>query len=145
MKHQIHQQNEKNHWWFKSRRFILKRILEQINTHDKKTVLEVGCGTGSNLKYLFNNFKKVNGMDNDPIALDYAKVDFSSDGLFQGDANSLNNLESCYNLIAFLDVLYHDNIKSVEDVIKQSNNRLKSNGYLLLSEPAFNFLKGKQY
>jgi len=143
LKHRIHQQSEKNHWWFKSRRSILKCILGQINHPNKKTVLEVGCGTGGNLKYLFNNFNKVNGMDNDSTALDYAKVNFCAGGLFQGDANSLNNLESSYNLIAFLDVLYHDNIKSVEDVIKQANNRLKSNGYLLLSEPAFNFLKGK--
>ena len=82
-------------------------------------------------------------MDNDPIALDYAKVDFSSDGLFQGDANSLNNLKSSYDLIAFLDVLYHENINSVEDVIKQANDHLNNDGYFLLSEPAFNFLKGK--
>ena len=143
LKHQIHQQNEKNHWWYKSRRFILKCILGQIKSPEKKTVLEVGCGTGSNLKYLFNNYKKVIGMDNDSIALDYAEVYFSSDALFQGDANSLNNLKSYYDLIAFLDVLYHENIKSVEYVIKQANSRLNNNGYLLLSEPAFNFLKGK--
>ena len=143
MKHRIHQQNEENHWWYKSRRLILKCILEQIHHPNKKTVLEVGCGTGGNLRYLFNNFKKVNGMDNDSNALDYAKMNYRAGGLFQGDANSLNNLKSHYDLIAFLDVLYHENIESVEDVIKQANNRLNDNGYLLLSEPAFNFLKGK--
>ena len=45
-------------------------------------------------------------MDNDSIALDYAKVDFSSNVLFQGDANSLNNLKSCYCVIVLVIITY---------------------------------------
>ena len=60
-------------------------------------------------------------MDNDPIALDYAKVNSDAYGLFHGDANSLDDFKSSYDLIAFLDVLYHENINSVEDLYNFAN------------------------
>ena len=56
--------------------------------------------------------------------------------------SNLDKLEDNNEKILIKNIL-NLNDKSVEDVIKQANNRLKSNGYLLLSEPAFNFLKGK--
>jgi len=142
MHHKIHFANETNYWWFKSRRNFLKKILKSIPNKETKTVLEIGCGTGGNLKYLFNDFKFSNGIDSSPDALAIVdnfnlnvKVKF-------GDANKLNEIKNKYDLIAFLDVLYHENIINVEKVINQTRSCLNDNGFILIAEPAFDILSG---
>ena len=142
MQHKIHFDNETNYWWFKSRRNFLKKILKSIPNKETKTVLEVGCGTGGNLKYLFNNFKFADGIDTSSNALDIIKK-FNVDVKVKfGDANKLNVIKEKYDLIAFLDVLYHKNIINVEKVINQTRYCLKDNGFILIAEPAFNILSG---
>ena len=47
-----------------------------------------------------------------------------------------------FNIIAFLDLLYYENIKSVESVLERAYGKLKDEGYLILTEPAFNILIG---
>ena len=143
MNHEIHFKSEKNHWWFKSRRAILRNILDIIGDSNQRSLLEVGCGTGGNLRFLFNNFQKLAGLDIDEGAIKLARQESSEITYIQGDANYLDNLQSNYDIIAFLDVLYHKNIKKVSDVIKQAYDKLNPNGYLLISEPAFNILKGQ--
>ncbi len=142
MQHKIHFDNETNYWWFKSRRNFLKKILKSIPNKETKTVLEVGCGTGGNLKYLFNNFKFSDGIDTSSNALDIIKK-FNVDVKVKfGDANKLNVIKEKYDLIAFLDVLCHKNIINVEKVINQTRYCLKDNGFILIAEPAFNSLSG---
>ena len=145
MNHEIHFKNEKNHWWFQSRREILRNILYIIGESNQQSLslLEVGCGTGGNLRLLFNNFQTLTGIDIDEDALKFAKMESSNITYIQGDANYLDNLQSTYDIIAFLDVLYHEDIKNVSHVIKQAYDKLNPNGYLLISEPAFNILKGQ--
>ena len=136
MDHKIYFANETNYWWFKSRRNFLKKILKSIPNKETKTVLEVGCGTGGNLKYLFNDFKFASGIDNSLNALSIINK-FNLDVKVKfGDANKLNVIKEKYDLIAFLDVLYHEDIINVEKVINQTRHCLNDNGFILISEPA---------
>tara|TARA_Y100001958_G_C21239421_1_gene566674 strand:- start:1536 stop:2282 length:747 start_codon:yes stop_codon:yes gene_type:complete len=142
MDHEIHFANETNYWWFKSRRNFLKKILKSIPNRETKTVLEVGCGTGGNLKYLFNEFKFASGIDNSLNALSIINK-FNLDVKVKfGDANKLNVIKEKYDLIALLDVLYHEDIINVEKVINQTRHCLNDNGFILISEPAFDILSG---
>ena len=77
MNHEIHFKSEKNHWWFKSRRAILRNILDIIGDSNQRSLLEVGCGTGGNLRFLFNNFQKLAGLDIDEGAIKLAKQESS--------------------------------------------------------------------
>ena len=43
---------EKNHWWFCGRRKIIDLFLKKIKLKKNAEILEIGCGTGSNLNML---------------------------------------------------------------------------------------------
>ncbi len=142
MKHNIHYKHEKDHWWFKNRRMVMRHALYKIKSLENKELLEVGCGTGGNLKYLFKNIKNKYGIEIDKDALEYAKRECKDSIISWGDANSLNDLKMEFDIIAFLDVLYHEDIKNVESVLEQAYDKLKEDGYLILTEPAFKILIG---
>jgi SAM-dependent methyltransferase len=135
--------NEKNHWWYVGRRNILRKFLNLIEFKNQKSVLEIGIGAGGNLIYLFNEFKERFGLEIDENALNFAKKNLTEGiNLKQGDANLLNSYQYNVDCIALCDVLYHEKILSCEEVINSCFNKLNQNGYLLITDGAFNFLKG---
>lgn len=135
--------NEKNHWWYVGRRMILKKFLDLIELKNSKSILEIGIGAGGNLLYLFNEFKERCGLEIDENALSFAAKNLSTEiKLKQGDANLLNSYQYNVDCIALCDVLYHEKIVSCEEVISACYNKLNNSGYLLITDGAFNFLKG---
>ena len=137
-----HHDYETNYWWFKVRRNVLKILLNKIDKKEKNKVLEIGCGTGGNLKYLFNDYKEVFGLDIDKSSLEIAKKYSPDSKLLNYDANDLSKIEYKFELIAILDVLYNKNIENPKKVLEQANKLLNKNGYIIISEPAFNILNG---
>lgn len=135
---------EDNHWWFRGRREILSVFLSYIKNVESKSILEVGCGTGGNLKYLFKQFNRLVGIDNDSYALELAKKKLveKADIKF-GDANNLLFPPNTFDCVALLDTLYHVKINNPSKVLSDVYRILKPNGYLLISDGAFNFLAGR--
>ena len=121
---------------------VMKHALMKIKSLEDKQLLEVGCGTGGNLKYLFNNIRHKHGIEIDEDALKYAKKTCKNSNIFWGDANFLDEIKIKFDIIAFLDVLYHENILNVETVLKKAYGKLNDNGFLILTEPAFEVLIG---
>jgi SAM-dependent methyltransferase len=139
---EIYNDFEETHWWFRARRNILSEFLTLVEKKDQKSILDIGCGTGGNLKLLFSEFLEIKGVDFDKKALLYASEKLAGNAcLIQGDANSLPVLSDSVNCVALLDVLDHQNI-DVEKVLSNAHRVLKEDGYLLISDGAFNFLQG---
>jgi SAM-dependent methyltransferase len=64
---------EQNHWWFKGRRWIVFSLLRTFLKGKRQlSVLDAGCGTGLNIKYL-EQLGDVIGIDISPYALQYCK------------------------------------------------------------------------
>jgi len=133
---------EHYHWWFRARREALKEILSNINDISKKSVLDVGCGTGGNLNLLFRSFKIRDGIDNNPDAIYYAEKK-SNGKVLQHDANAISEIESRYDLVSFLDVLYHKNIINYVKILKDTLGILNKGGYILIADGAFDILSGQ--
>lgn len=124
-----------HHWWFVARRRILSAFLQThvIRSEDPLRILEIGCGTGSNLPML-KAFGDVEAIEPDQaarrIAIERYDVAISEGSLPDG----LHVADGAYDLIVMLDVLEH-----VEDdvaALAQVKRKLKPGGRLLLTVPA---------
>ena len=57
------------HWWFATRRKLLKSLLSSINIPINSLTLDIGCGAGSNVKTLVSAGLYTIGIDKSMYAL----------------------------------------------------------------------------
>ena len=133
---------EHDHWWFRARREALNEILLKIDDKKEKSVLDVGCGAGGNFKLLYNSFKSADGVDNNSEAVYYSRKN-SDNKVELHDANALSKIETHYDLVSFLDVLYHKDIINYLSVLRDTFEILNKDGYILIADGAFNVLSGQ--
>lgn len=133
---------EEFHWWFFVRRKLLRRLLDSLDLPQGLLAVDIGCGTGSNLRILgLAGFCKAIGLDYSLYALSLAKKKVGST-LIRGDIHRLPIRSGSAGLILALDVLEHvDNDMSA---IRELRRALRKEGRLILIVPAFNFLWGTQ-
>ena len=126
------------HWWYVSRRVIIKRILDRlINISIKhKKILEIGCGSGGNLAML-EEYGELHATEFDDEA---RKLATSKKLCFVEKAKLPDRLpfETRFDLICMLDVLEH--IDHDLAALQTVENSLEENGQLLLTVPAYQFL-----
>jgi SAM-dependent methyltransferase len=132
---------ENFHWWFVVRRKLLKSILSSINIQKNTITLDIGCGTGSNLKALVSAGLDVIGLDQSLYALTLVKEkgDYS---LITGDINRLPLKTKSIGLIIAMDILEH--LDDDSSGIIESFRVLSDGGILIVTVPAFKFLWGIQ-
>ncbi|WP_156680178.1 class I SAM-dependent methyltransferase [Sphingomonas profundi] len=95
------------HWWFVARRKIIDRLIrEQVPLKSDARVLEMGCGTGSNIA-LLRRFGRVDAVEPDgpARALATQRTGIAVKGGLLPDGVDL--ADGAYDLIAMLDVLEH--------------------------------------
>lgn len=131
---------EKCHWWFVGRRFLFRK---QMMRHSKTTqdrVLDIGCGTGSNLRLLRDRgFQNYIGLDSRENALMYcSKKGFGR--VVKGDACALPFQDGTFDFILATDVIEHidDDALTVREIARV----LKSDGKVLITVPTFQSLWG---
>ena len=134
--------HEKNHWWFKSRRKLLRNILGKVTNSKKKSIIDLGCGNGTNLKYLFNKYRKKVGIELDSFSFKNAKIINPKAKILNFDLNEIDKIKEKFNLVSILDVLYHEDITDPTKLIEKAQNLNSVDDYLIISEPAFNILSG---
>jgi len=127
---------ENKHFYFVAKRFFIKTVLNPYKSQIK-TILDIGCGTGGQTQ-LLQAFGLVIGLEPNLLARKLAR----SRGLkvISGKAESLPKFSNKYDLVTFLDVLYHRNIRKPEQAIFQANKILKKGGLLLIIDSAFSWL-----
>jgi SAM-dependent methyltransferase len=125
---------DERHWWFVARRRILASVIRRVARPPRGArVLEVGCGTGHNLRML-SEFGTVDACELDAEARGLAS-DRLGRPVLEARLPDLSMFEpESYDLIALLDVLEHvpDDRGSLEAIRKL----LKPDGALVLTVPA---------
>ena len=124
---------ENVHWWFRARRVIVHSLISKLGFPKEVSVLEVGCGTGGNLK-LLSEFGKVKAFEIETSAMENAaKLGFADvrHGYLPG-SNPFK--EEKFDLIVAMDVLEHieDDKASMRDI----EAALKPGGYFVATVPA---------
>ncbi len=132
---------ESFHWWFFVRRKLLKAILSFANISKNRIALDIGCGTGANLRILEAAGFDVVGLDRSSYALSLTKKKINCP-LVNGDLNGLPMRAESVGIIVAMDILEHleDDVGGIREFYRV----LRSGGVLIVTVPAFNFLKGIQ-
>ena len=125
---------ENQHWWFRARRSILSSLILKYLPQGK--ILDVGCGTGFILEALKTQYE-VWGIDISKIAIQFCQEKGLTQ-VTQGvlDKNTLP--EHYFDLIMFLDMIEH--LEHDLSALTQAKHYLKSQGQLLITVPAYQFL-----
>lgn len=122
------------HWWFAARREIIAGLIERQAGHGRPLrILEVGCGTGSNLA-LLRRYGEVDAIEpDDPArALAASRSGLPIKGGLLPDGVELE--DGVYDLIVLLDVLEH--IADDLGTLAALRSKLATGGRLLVTVPA---------
>lgn len=133
---------EETHWWFAGRRALFGREIGRLNLPSGAKVIDIGTGTGSNLRLLRDiGFRNVRGLDanEDAIRLCAAK---GLGPVERGSICSLPIADASHDLVLATDVIEHvdDDLQALREV----NRVLAPDGFLLLTVPTFSSLWGLQ-
>ena len=126
------------HWWYRARRQVLQALIERrCALPPDARILEVGCGTGHNLKML-ERFGSVDGIEIDDAARAHAEKRLGR----QVSSSPLPALPGIarkhYDLVAALDVVEHiDDDRAAVDALASC---LNPGGKQLLTVPAHQWM-----
>jgi SAM-dependent methyltransferase len=133
---------EAKHWWFVGRRLLFSGIIRELGLPHDSLVLDVGTGTGTNLRLLRDlGFGRVTGIDQSPEAIRFCAEKGLGD-VKQADACGLPFPDQTFDLIFATDVIEH--VDDDFSALRELRRVLKPGGYLLLTVPAFAALWGLQ-
>jgi SAM-dependent methyltransferase len=136
-------QVEDTHWWYVGRRRIIQSLVEKICTsldNPNPRILDVGCGTGANLKMLAA-YGSAEGVDISPQAVEFCR-ERGLDSVKLGAIEQLPYEDGSFELVTALDVIEHldDDVAGLQEMRRV----LGRDGRVLLFVPAFMFLWGVQ-
>lgn len=131
-----HIENFQKHWWFESRKNIIEKTLHK-NIKKKIIILDYGSGSGVNIKML-SKFGKVNIFEPHKQTAKYLKKKYNSKKF--KILKKISNRK--YDLIVLADVLEH--IKKDKKKIIELSRKLKKNGKILITVPAYQVLFTKK-
>lgn len=138
-----HFELEESHWWFRSRRALVSRILHrrvQAALSENPRILDAGCGTGINLTRL-GVLGRASGCDISAEALAFSR-ERGLGFLVQADVNRLPYLDGTFDLVTFFDVLYHRDILDDTAVLREACRILRDGGFCLITDSALEKLRG---
>lgn len=135
---------EDGHWWFDGMEVISARLLEDWGAPRAARVLDAGCGTGRNLRFLSRRYgeEAVVGVDHAAFALGACVARGFGEKILRGSVNALPLAPASMDLVTCFDVVM---TASVDDRIALAEfaRVLRPGGALLLRVPAYGFLRGR--
>jgi SAM-dependent methyltransferase len=101
----LHQLEEK-FWWFTGMREITAALLDPLLSGSERSILDIGCGTGGNLKWLarYSGDSKIFGIDLAQKALEFCRIN-NHRMLAQASATDLPFADEVFDLVTSFDVL----------------------------------------
>lgn len=130
----LHARLEDEHWWFRARREIVFDLLcRQLPPSRAKRVLEIGCGTGGNLRLLSAHYAAM-GTEIDPYAARLAARRAGCEIRCGDIADALEGVDFVPDAVLMLDVLEH--VRDDRLLLTQALALLPAGGRMVLTVPA---------
>lgn len=132
---ELHAKLEKSHWWFRARNGIIGGLCKSLIPPDrKKTVVDIGCGTGSTLAELSESYHCI-GIDNSETAIEFAKKNYPHLDFFCGEIlDGMDEIARRADVFLLLDVLEHveDDFELLSGLLRAA----KPGAILIITVPA---------
>jgi SAM-dependent methyltransferase len=132
------------HWWYLGLRDAIGRSLERLQPRlpAAPRVLDAGCGTGENLRFLSELLAPayLGGFDLSDQALGIARSKAPHADVYPSDICAPLLHEADLDLVTSLDVIYIPGAERAFDGLRKLVAALRPGGYLLLNLPAYNWL-----
>jgi len=132
-------QLEDSHWWYVGMRAIARDVLKNVSLPGPAKILDAGCGMGGGLRWLAE-FGAVAGVDLHPLAVRHSQT--VSPQVAQASIQQLPFPAKTFDLVTSFEVLYHWNVSSDENALREFVRVLKPGGWALVRVPAHNWLRG---
>jgi len=129
---------ETSYFWFVAKQKLVSRIVGGLSLPREAQILDLGCGTGINLKNL-RGYGDCVGADYSPEAFAYC-LRRSCDQLVSSRAEVLPFKPGSFDLVTSLDTIEHT--EDPAGMVREVYAALKPGGYLLLTAPAYPGLFG---
>lgn len=128
---------EERLWWYKGRRRVCFNLLQRfLGERRDLDILDVGCGTGYNLK-LLERFGRARGVDMSAEALDFCRRR-GVDSVTLHTAGELPFPERSFDLLTAFDVIEH--IEDDRAALREFRRVLRPGGWMLIYTPALPWL-----
>jgi SAM-dependent methyltransferase len=130
---------QKRHWWFVGRRRTFIQLIDHyLQKGEPKRLLDIGCGTGSNMESLAR-FGDVLGIDLSMEAIEHCKsLGFP---LFHGDIMHVPFKDDQFDVITAFDVIEH--IEDDFGALREIYRVCRIGGIAIFAVPAYEFLWGE--
>lgn len=133
---------ERDHWWFVGRRRLFRDVIARLGLDRGAAVLDVGTGSGSNLRLLGEmGFADFAGLDHHDAAIYWCERK-NLGHVHKGDITGIPFADGSFDLVLATDVIEH-----VDDdmaALREIRRILKPGGRALITVPAFPALWGLQ-
>lgn len=137
---------EDKHWWYAGLQDLITRVLNmpECKIVSRPAVLDVGCGTGANLRLVTEQLSPcyVGGFDNEHECLVRATRKCPSAEVYASDLRAPELRRTTYDLVLCCDVLSSIGLEACRTGLRMIAGRLAPGGLLLLHVPACPWLLG---
>lgn len=130
-------------WWFVGMREIAAALLDDFCPENTENILDVGCGTGLNLKWLerYAPAEAIKGLDVEKTALDFCR-ERGRNLLMLASATDLPFADASFDLVTSFDVLVQiPGEKADEKAIAEMYRVLKPKGVAFVRAAAYEWMR----
>ena len=129
---------DERHWWYVARRKVLAELIRRrVQPPKDARLLEIGCGTGHNLKML-GEFGKVDGLEIDEAARSFAEKRVGHE-IFSAPLPELAGIpEHSYDVVGAFDVIEH--IPDDAGALESISRLLRPRGKFVMTVPAHQWM-----
>jgi SAM-dependent methyltransferase len=134
---------EEKFWWFTGMREISASLLDPLLSGSESLLLDIGCGTGGNLKWLarYGGGGKIVGIDLAPKALEFCRLN-NHRLLAQASATALPFADDLFDLVTSFDVLVQIPGENADgQAMREMHRVLRTGGIAFVRAAAYQWMR----
>jgi SAM-dependent methyltransferase len=129
-------QAEDQHWWYRGRRTVLERVIDELRLPTRTRILDAGCGSGRNMVELARH-GTVTGIELSATSVELARERKVGE-VVEGSLLEMPFESGSFDFGASLDVIEH--LQDDVGALRELRRVIAPGGTLLITVPAYGWL-----